>query len=155
MLPTFTRDRLNAVSLTEDGRARTCGYWYCVDSYGTPQTAFRTRAAFAQWLDLFCLSLSQEIPPEGEYAILRIVGSYRETLHMDRTTWEALDGMRIMALSNGNYTEARLVPDPDGIICAHILNPNVRDRPTFDYRQASARVDAGRADFLLQPLEPA
>lgn len=151
-----TIGRLDVSCLDEKARARTCGYWYCVTSGSTPETAFRTRAEFLQWMDLYGLEIDGgEVPQEGERGYFRIKGQYRTALHLDRQAWEAVEGVRIMALDNGEFTEFRLTPDPDGTICANILNPNVRDRPRFDYRQAMARRDAGRAQAMLEPLEGA
>lgn len=149
-----TIDRLGVACIDKEQRARTCGYWYCVQSYGTPQTAFRTRSEFLQWLELYGLQVEGgEVPEEGRSAWLNIIGQYREASHLDGADWETVEGIKIMALSNGQYTEWRIAPDADGTICGHYLNPNVRDRPRFDYRQAQARRDAGRADFMLSPID--
>lgn len=151
---TRTIGGLDVSCLDEQRRARTMGYWYCVTSYSTPETAFRTRAALMQWLDLYGLEIDGgEVPQEGRTGWLKIKGQYRETSHLDRAAWEAVAGVPIMGLSNGDFTEFRLAPDPDGTICGHHLNPNIRDRPRFDHREAWARCDAGRADHMLQPLD--
>jgi hypothetical protein len=149
-----TIDRLGVACLDKDQRARTCSYWYCVRSYNTPETAFRTRAAFLQWLALYGLRIEGgEVPEEGQSAWLNISGQYREAMYLDRAAWEAVEGVKIMGMNNADYTEFRLAADADGTICAHYLNPNVRDRLRFDPSQARTREDAGKADFLLAPLD--
>lgn len=145
---------LTVSCLDKDRRAQTMSYWYCVRSNNTPQTAFRTRAAFIQWLALYGLQMEGgEVPEEGRNAWLNISGQYREAAYLDRAAWKAVQGVKIMGMNNADYTEFRLSADPDGTICAHYLNPNVRDRPRFDHSQARAREDAGKADFLLAPLD--
>lgn len=146
-------DRLSACSLDADMKARTCGYWYTVASYGTPQTAFATRAEFLQWLELRRLSVAGEIPQEGEWKPLQIIGEYRRALHRYRETWESISGISTMGLDNGRYTEIRIAPDDDGVMCEHVLNVNEKTRPEFEYWQARKRCNAGQADRLLQPIE--
>lgn len=142
---------LYVACLNEEGRARTCGYWYTVTSRSTPETAFRSRVAFLQWLELRGLSVKPNaqgvasLPPQGNSAGFPIGGAYQTALHMDRDEWEAVEGVAVLALSNGNYTLAKLAPDANGTICEHILNPNVHDRPVFDYQVCARLIDEGRA----------
>lgn len=142
---------LNALSvacLTAEQRARTCGYWYCVSDHGTAQTAFRTRFAFLQWLGDRNLEIDGELPPEGVHGFFTIKGTFRTAMHMDREIFDHIDGKSRLQVSNGEYTLATLAPDPDGIVCEHVLNPNVKDRPTYDYREAQRLIDAGKAEQL-------
>lgn len=143
----YTRNlhALAASSLTEEGRAKTCGYWYCVSDHGTAHTAFRTREAFVQWLDDRGLTVERDIPAEGEGAYFAITGQFRTALHMDRAEFDAIKGKARLQISNGDFTLATIAPDGDGIMCEHVLNPNVADRPKFDYRTAQALQDAGKA----------
>lgn len=143
----YTRhlDRLGVACLTPEARDRTCGpYWYCVDDYSTPQIAFRTRAAFLQWLDMRGLDVD-ELPPEGtlEYRFIR--GGFSIALHMDRAVFNAIEGNAIVALQNGQYSLAKLAVDEGGRIVEHHLNPNVADRPIFDNAVCRALEDEGRA----------
>lgn len=143
----YTRhlDRLGVACLSSESRDRTCGpYWYCVDDYSTPQTAFRTRAAFRQWLDMRGLDVD-ELPPEGtpEYRFIR--GGFSIALHMDRAAFDAIEGVAIVAMQNGQYSLAKLAADDGGRIVEHHLNPNVTDRPIFDPAICRALEDQGRA----------
>lgn len=142
-----TRDRLWVNCLNKDQRARTCGYWYCLESYCTPITAFRTRAKFVRWLELFNLEIEGgEVPQEGIHAGLNVKGIYREASHMDRAEFEAIPGKPILWLSNAEYTQGRLLFEPEGVCVVHYLNPNVRDRPNYDFQMSEQFLCAGRWD---------
>lgn len=138
-------DRLGVACLTPERRDRTAGpYWYCVDDYSTPQTAFRTRAALQQWLEMRGLDVD-ELPPEGQPEYLFIRGGFSIALHMDRAVFDAIEGAAIVALQNGQYSLAKLAADESGRIVEHHLNPNVADRPIFDNAICRALEDQGRA----------
>lgn len=138
-------DRLNVACLTREASDRTCGpYWYCVTDYSTPQTAFRTRAAFQQWLDLRGLEVD-DLPTEGDYGHRFIRGGYSIALHMDRAAWDAIDGVPVVAMDNAEYTMAKLAADDTGRIVEHILNCNVPDRPNFEHEICRSLEDEGRA----------
>jgi len=44
--------------------------------------------------------------------------------------------VRSKTLSNGDYVEAHICVE-DGVRVVYTLNPNVRDRKVFDYRDAA------------------
>lgn len=130
-----TYDRLHVCRLTPEQHARTCGYWYTVQSRCTAHTAFATRAGLDRWLSERGLTLTNELPAEGDWC--EIIGSYRTDSHLCHAS--ALDlftGLRTRTLSNGDYVEAVITTDEDGLRTVHTLNPNVRNRFTFDYRES-------------------
>lgn len=147
-----TYNRLGLACLTAEQRDRTCGYWYCVDSHGTPQTAFRTRAALLQWLALRGLSLGTDLPPEGQHKFMRIVGEYHSAMHMDRSPWDAIEGLQAVEMSNAKYTIAKFTRDAAGVVTEHTLNPNVPDRPEFDNDTCRRLQDAGQAHEIPAPV---
>lgn len=138
---------LYACSLTPEQRARTCSYWYTVTDNSTAHTAFRTRMAFARWLADRGLALAADLPPEGEHGVQRIVGSYRQAMHLDYAEFyaNATKGKHIRVMSNGQYTLGIITTDDDGIRTVHTLNPNCHERPVFDYRESQAMEDRGAA----------
>ena len=154
MAYTRTLNRLGLACLTAEQRDRTCGYWYCVDSYGTPQTAFRTRAALLQWLDLRGLSLPSELPEEGSHKFMPIAGEFRAALHLDRAEWDALVGPQAITMDSARYTVAKFTTGDDGVVTEHVLNVNVPHRPEFDSAVCRKLEDAGRADEIPGELCP-
>jgi hypothetical protein len=133
-------------SLTDEQRARTCGYWYTVTTYGsTPHTAFRTKAALQRWLELTGLSVAGDIPEHGVWGSFRLNGSYRAEAHLyDADKFDAIEGIRTRELSNGDYVEAVYSTDPyDGLRTVHTLNPNVEGRKVFDYWLSDEMHSAG------------
>ncbi len=148
MTYTRTLSHLGVACLTPDSAARTCGpYWYCVDDYSTPQTAFRTRLAFEQWLTLRGLTLDRELPPRGTPDFIRIQGALQVSLWIDRAAFDALEGTPIVALQNGAYSLAKVSHGVE-----HHLNPNVADRPIFDNWTCRELEDAGRAHEIPAPI---
>jgi hypothetical protein len=143
-----TYNSLSFVSLTEEGRSRTYGYWYCVSDHGTALTAFRTLSAFERWLELRCLTVEAGIPDQGTYGYQPIAGSYCSAMHMDRVAFDQIQGVQALQMSNGQYTLGKLASDADGMVCEHVLNPNVHDRPCFDHAASRALEDAGNATQL-------
>lgn len=68
-----------------------------------------------------------------------IIGKYRTESHLhDADLFDSFPGPRTRTLSNGDWVEAILTTEDDGIVTVHTLNPNVRTRKTFDYRESSA-----------------
>lgn len=134
-----TYSGLSLISLNQTAHARTCGYWYLIQSYGcTAHTAFATRAALIRWLDERGLTMTAELPAHGEHSVQQLAGSYRSQMHGGCDEFAALDGERTKILSNGEYTLGIITRDADGTRTEHYLNPNCRDRPVFDYWQTRA-----------------
>ena len=127
--------------LTPEQHSRTCGYWYTVTSYGgTAHTAFTTKIEMDAKLSLLGLSPERELnKPDG----CRIIGEYREAMYMNRDDFEQAEGLAVVWMSNGSYTDARVTIDEDGGRTVHYCNPNERRRPLYDYTQARARIHAG------------
>jgi len=68
-----------------------------------------------------------------------IEGTYRTESHRyDADTFEQLQGERSRTLSNGDWVEAVITLDADGVRTVHTLNPNVRTRRVYDYRESLA-----------------
>lgn len=135
--------KLHLCSLTAEQRSRTCGYWYVVTADGFSHTAFRTRSALLRWMELRGLAPTAEIPESGEWSAQWLTGEYRHTAHMEARALDYLEGTRTRTLSNGDWVEAVIVTDSDGVRNVHTLNPNVRERRTFDYRESQAIEDGG------------
>ncbi len=131
-----TYSRLYLCALNQEAHDRTCDYWYTVSSHAMAHTAFTRRAALLRWLNERGLSVAGDIPEPGQFASFEIKGAYRTARHLDRAAFDALKGEQTRALSNGEYTLAVITLDPDGLRTVHTLNPNVRDRPVFDYRES-------------------
>lgn len=126
---------LYASRLTMEQHRLTCGYWYTVTSDSMAHTAFATRAGLDRWLQERGLRLDGTLDNEPDHC--RIIGEYRRCAHLhDADSFQAIPGERSRTLSNGDYVEAILERGEDGIITVHTLNPNVRDRQTFDYRES-------------------
>ena len=128
--------RLSLTVLNQEMHDRTCGYWFTVSDYGTAHTAFATRSALVNWLSERGLTTAEEIPDPGSIRTIKIEGAYRTSLDGDREAFDALEGERTRVLQNGEYTLAIITHDDDGLRTVHRLNPNVRDRPVFDYQQS-------------------
>jgi hypothetical protein len=134
---TTTYARLYVCRLNEEFHRRTCGYWYTVTDYGTPHTAFVTRAGLDRWMSERGLSLAGSLNEVPSHCA--IVGAYRTESHLhDAADFAGLEGEHTRTLSNGDWVEAIITHDPDGLRTVHTLNPNVRDRKTFDYRESCA-----------------
>lgn len=119
--------------LTQEQHEHTCNYWYCVTVGAMAHTAFETERGLMQYLTERGLKLSEPLTPAGEWSSQEIIGTYNERMHMDTKEFYALNPVIITrAMSNGDYTLA-LITEEDGVRTVHTLNPNVHDRPVFDY----------------------
>jgi hypothetical protein len=136
-----THSDLWLCTLDPESHARTCDYWYLVRTHGgtMAHTAFRTRDGLLRWLSERGLSLTEPLPDHGTHSSQRISGTYRRESHYspdEVTAYHATAATCIEVtreMSNGAYTEARITLDSDGLRTVHFLNPNVRERITFDY----------------------
>jgi hypothetical protein len=132
---TRTFDNLRVCSLNPEQHERTCGYWYTVTSGAMAHTAFATRAGLDRWLEERGLELASDLPAQGEFGVSAIVGKYHERSHLDVDEFNAVRPVLATAvLSNGEYTLA-LIENIVGTRTVHYLNPNVKDRLVFDYKQ--------------------
>lgn len=141
-----TYSRLRLCSLNSEWRSRTCGYWYTVtQNGGTPHTAFRTKVALLRWLELTGLSVDGVIPEHGVHGSMPINGTYRQEHHLhDAADFYSIEGTQTRELSNGDYVDAIYSTDPyDGLRTVHTLNPNVKHRRIYDWRESQAMHDAG------------
>ena len=137
-------ENLTVSALNTEQHLKTCGYWYVVMAGAMSHTAFATQKGFLRWLEERGLSVDYvptAVDPKdygkGKSNHCRIQGSYRTRMHMSMDEFYALPNIvvRSKTLSNGDYVEALITQDEDGIRTVHTLNPNVRDRETFDYHE--------------------
>jgi hypothetical protein len=148
-----THDNLYLISLNPEQNKRCQGYWYLVTS-GHMAHNFYTRAGLGRWLDERGVSLTAPLPEHGTWSVQPLQGSYRtdemlesadlyghefdESLAAPHTlaAWRAVGRTCVVltfTLSNGEYTEARITLDEDGIRTVHHLNPNVQARIVYPY----------------------
>lgn len=132
----MTHTRLYVCHLDEQRHRQTCGYWFTVSGDGgQAHIAFATRAGLDRWMLERGLALDGDLTAQPSHCA--IVGSYRTNSHMlDSANFPQIVGERTRAMSNGQWVEAIISTDADGIKTVHTLNPNVRDRKTFDYRES-------------------
>ena len=117
-------DNFWLISLDAEGRARTCGYWYLVQTYGgTSHTAFRSKAALLRWLGEMNLNPTAYIPDEGIHSCQRMHGSY-SVIYANRDTFEAAVGIPTRTLNNGRYVDGRLVRDEAGHTTLYVAHYN-------------------------------
>lgn len=134
-------DGMWLISLDPEGHARTCNYWYLVQTYGcTAHTAFTSKASLLLWLEERGLTVDEPIPDPGTHSVQRINGAYRDAMHYPRDGFDAIDGAPAVKLDNAEYTTAKLVRDADGLVTVHYLNCNIRDREVHDYRVMRERI---------------
>lgn len=132
---TQTHDSLRASRLNHAMHKQTCGYWYTVTSGSFAHTAFATRAGLDRWLEERGLKLVDPLDDEPSHS--KIDGTYRSCSHLhDSESFPLIAGERSRTLSNGDWVEAIISQDADGIRTVHTLNPNVRDRKVFDYTES-------------------
>lgn len=138
---TRTYDRLSVISLDPEQHERTCNYWYLVRDSEMAHTAFTEKAHLLMWLEARGLKLTADLPADrGVWSWQKVDGAYRQALHMDMDTFNALQGERTRGLQNGDYTLTIITLDNDGRRTEHKLNPNVKDRPVYDYQESRALV---------------
>ena len=127
---------LSVITCDDVLHARTCNYWYLVQADNTAHTAFTHRASLLRWLEERGLHLPYPLPKHGVHSWQRAEGSYRRRYQCSYDAFFALQGERTRTMSNGQWTLAILTKDENGFITEHVLNPNCRDRPVFDYQES-------------------
>jgi len=129
-----THNDLTVCWLTPDFHAKTCGYWYVVQSHCMAHTAFATLEHLQLWACERGLTLPT-LAKQGDWG--KIGGEYRTESHLrDADEFESIPGERSRTLSNGDYVVAIIATDSDGIRTVHTLNPNVKGRRVYDYRES-------------------
>ena len=132
-----THKKLHVVVLTPEQHKRTCNYWFTVLDNSTSHTAFTHLSGLLTWLAERGLKLSQPITAPGIWSVQDIVGSYSEQTHNNEDTFNALAPIiETREMSNGDYTLGKITESEDGHRTVHTLNPNVKTRPVFDYRES-------------------
>ena len=91
-----------------------------------------------RWLEERGLSVPDPMPEHTTHGVLPICGTYRQRMHITCAEFDLLIGQRTRTLSNGEWTLAIITTDSDNLRTVHTLNPNVRDRPVFDYAESRA-----------------
>jgi hypothetical protein len=129
-----THKKLWTCWIDEEQHRRTCGYWFLVYADGMAHTAFETRAGLDRWLRERGLSLGNEL--DSQPSSSPIVGEYRTESHMEAQALAGLTGELTRSLSNGDYVDAVITTDADGLRTVHTLNPNVRERRVYDYAES-------------------
>lgn len=131
----MTHERLYVARLDQTSHKQTCGYWYTVECGSFAHTAFVTRAGLDRYLAERGLTLAGSLDEVPSHC--RINGAYRTNSHLyTAETFPQIVGERTRTLSNGDWVEAIISLDPDGLRTVHTLNPNVKDRKVFDYRES-------------------
>jgi hypothetical protein len=121
------------ISIDAEQRAKTCGYWYLIQTYGcTPHTAFRSKAALLLWLGERGLEPTAHIPDPGEHSVQQLKGSYR-TCYVGANDFRKLDGVQTVVLSNARYVDAVITHDPDGIRTVHVAHYD--GAPEYNHRR--------------------
>ena len=129
-------------TLTPEQHERTCNYWYVVTAEGTlPHDAFTHRHHLLLWLERLGLQCTAPLPEQGEWSVQRLVGEYRtRSYFQDAEEFATLQGEQVRTLSNGEYTLGVITCDMDGIRTLHTLNPKVKDRQVYEYRESREQV---------------
>ena len=132
-----TYNNLYLICLTPEQHSKTCNYWYTIEDYCSPHTAFTTREALFSWLEARGLEIDLDaMPQRGKHAFIKIKGAYRTAGHYGSYDgFFSLRGQRIKVLSNGELTMGIVTHDTDGFRTVHHLNPNMRDRPVYPYHE--------------------
>lgn len=127
--------RLSLTTLDKEGHDRTCNYWYLIQEYNGPYTAFTKREHLIQWLEDMGLALTQELPEHATHSYQKIEGEHRFEYHNSYDEFFALPAIiERRTCSNGQYTLGRITrDDKTGIRTLHVLNPNCEHRPAYDY----------------------
>jgi hypothetical protein len=134
-----TNDRLVLTVLTAEQHEQTCNYWYTVTSRAMSLTAFNSLQGLQLWLTERGLKLTEPLTEPGTFSYQHIEGAYIEESHLSNkelADWDNLNPVLVSrTLSNGDYVVAKITDD-NGVRTVHTLNPNVKDRHTFDYRES-------------------
>ena len=124
-----THDGLSVSALTSGRRAQTCGYWFTIQSHHTAHTAFDTVDGLRRYLTERGLKMAEPLNATGEF--VQIIGAYRTNgSHYDLAAFDAIDGIRSVTLSNGDYTTCVITTDTDGLRTVHTMNPNAERETT-------------------------
>ena len=132
---------LSVVSLTKERHLKTCGYWFLVQSNIYAHTAFAKKEHLLQWLSDRGLTLQGELADAGTFSMVDVEGEYCKTSHMSYDAFYAIPergSKRVRTLDNGQYTEAIITSNADGIANVNHLNCNLRDRQVYDYAESRA-----------------
>lgn len=122
-------------------------YRYIVTDFGgTPNTAFYTRPALLAWMRGRALepkTHDSALPPEGEWFVTTLLPGYREAMHLDPASFDAIEGSHTRVPSNGRFTLAKLArAEPHGLVTVHFLNPNCT-RVEFDWDESARLQNLG------------
>ncbi len=136
-------ENLSVTALNAEQHAQTCNYWYLVREAFYAHTAFTTRKGLERWLEE--RGLTCEIPTavkvedygKGFSNTSPVIGKYGTKMLWSMEEFYALPNVvvRSKTLSNGDWVEA-MITQEEGLRVEYTLNPNVKDRKVFDWREA-------------------
>ena len=136
---------LSLSTLTQEQHERTCGYWYIVEDYHSPHTAFRTREALLRWLDDRNIKLTKDLPAHGEHSYQHLDGQYATRYVGGLSDIQGRIEDNIMVLHNAEYTVG-YVTHEDGFRVINVISRG-NPRMVFDYRIAQEYADTGKRGF--------
>lgn len=137
--------KLAVICFTPEMHQNSNNYWYAVKRSGQSLTAFHSRQAFEEYLDVHGLSLKQPLPEErGTHAMIGIEGEYR----VAATSFEELCAIKAddyhLAIENGDFVAAKVTHDADGLRTSHYYHAGVVGmRYHFDYLSTQAAMNCG------------
>jgi len=109
-------------------------YSYIVTNRAVNHIAFKRKKSFELWLSERGLTVDiNKVHTRGQ----KILGTYQRVL----CDWEEFNSLEnykeTKVLNNGSYTSGRIVVE-NGVHVVYLLNPNIRDRPVFDFYKTDA-----------------
>lgn len=129
--------------ITEEHHRQTCGYWYLITTGAQSHTAFETERGLLRYLKERNLKLTQPLTPRGVPSHQKLEGRYFRCTMLDEEEFSRLAEATPLThhtkvMDNGDYTLGLLVPDKDGVVTVHLLNPNCK---RVKYSSAEARAE--------------
>ena len=133
---------LSVTALNAEQHRQTCNYWYLVRETCYAHTAFTTRQGLERWLaerGLTCeipTAINVEDYGKGLSNTNPVTGKYGTKMLWSMDEFYGLPNVvvRSKTLSNGDWVEA-MITQEDGLRVEYTLNPNVKDRKVFDWRE--------------------
>jgi hypothetical protein len=132
--------KLTLICLSPEQNQNTCNYWYTITTnVATPHTAFNTEAGLRKWLAERGLSVKEDLPERGTWAVFKIDGAYYKNAMLDKEAFDAIvqtNAQKIKVLDNAEFTLGALTKDEHGLTTVNYLNCNIRDRLVYDYQES-------------------
>lgn len=100
--------KLAIISLTEEQKARTCGYWYKLESSFMSYKAFGSREALIRFIEVTGLDVDvNEIPEPGTFKLVPVWGEILEKNVTNQAQLDETPGTVERWLDNAEYTMAK------------------------------------------------